>query len=172
METKYSQMEMEQMLLFPEELTCSLEAPHAKGLVLPEQEKDLKMTEATYVSHIYTFLNKCNPNGLFGKMYQVSLQPTKEMTSKSSSNKLMKSGIAVHGECWMLNMCEHNNSLAPSLKEEGVCSLSDILEMNGKHLQKYYLSQKACSGILHRAERREKVLPEILKKALEQQAKM
>ena len=32
--------------------------------------------------------------------------------------------------------------------------------------EKYYLSKKACQGILNRAERRGKILPEILKKAL------
>jgi cytidylate kinase len=45
--------------------------------------------------------------------------------------------------------------------------LSQILEANAP--EKYYLSAKACEGILRRAERRGKQLPEILKIALEQQ---
>lgn len=36
---------------------------------------------------------------------------------------------------------------------------------------KYYLSAKACTGIINRAERKNKELPEILKKALEGQIK-
>lgn len=36
--------------------------------------------------------------------------------------------------------------------------------------EKYYLSQKACEGILRRAERRGKKLPDVLKTALEQQS--
>jgi hypothetical protein len=36
--------------------------------------------------------------------------------------------------------------------------------------QRFYLSRKACLGILRRASARGKALPEILKKALEQQA--
>lgn len=46
--------------------------------------------------------------------------------------------------------------------------LSQILE-DGP-LQKYYLTARACQGILNRAERRGKELPEILKTALENQA--
>ena len=36
--------------------------------------------------------------------------------------------------------------------------------------EKYYLSQRACSGILRRASARGKELPELLKRALEKQA--
>ena len=47
--------------------------------------------------------------------------------------------------------------------------LSDILEEDAD--PKYSLSSKACAGILNRAQRRGKELPEILKKALENQIK-
>ena len=45
-------------------------------------------------------------------------------------------------------------------------TLSQILEANAP--EKYYLSAKACEGILRRAERRGKALPPMLKEALEQ----
>lgn len=45
-------------------------------------------------------------------------------------------------------------------------SLSEILE-TGPHLRKYFLSPKACKGILRRAERRNRTLPPPLKEALE-----
>lgn len=50
-----------------------------------------------------------------------------------------------------------------------VCAsrLSSILQVGVP--EKYYLSQKACEGILRRASRRGKQLPELLKMALEQQ---
>lgn len=51
----------------------------------------------------------------------------------------------------------------------GESRLSQILTPNGVH-QKYYLSEAACQGILRRAENRGKELPEILKKALLNQA--
>jgi hypothetical protein len=53
-------------------------------------------------------------------------------------------------------------------KEENVSLLSQILVDEAP--QKYSLSAKACQGILNRASRRGKELPEILKKALESQA--
>lgn len=46
--------------------------------------------------------------------------------------------------------------------------LSQILQ--GGQLRKYYLSAKACQGILNRAKRRGKELPEMLRIALEQQS--
>ena len=51
-----------------------------------------------------------------------------------------------------------------SPKEERESTLSQILEETPH--QKYYLSEKACLGILKRAEKRGKELPEILKTAL------
>ena len=46
-----------------------------------------------------------------------------------------------------------------------VCLLSQVLE-TGSIPHKYFLSSKACAGILHRAERRGKKLPEQLRLAL------
>ena len=45
-------------------------------------------------------------------------------------------------------------------------NLSKVLESGPVH-QKYFLSEKACSGILRRAERRGKALPEPLRQALQ-----
>jgi hypothetical protein len=49
--------------------------------------------------------------------------------------------------------------------DASVCSLSRILE-TGPIPPKYYLSPKACAGILRRAEKRGKELPPLLKQAL------
>lgn len=59
-------------------------------------------------------------------------------------------------------------SFGESPKEEKESRLSQILE-DTPH-PKYYLSAKACLGILNRSEKRGKKLPEKLKKALEKQA--
>ena len=56
---------------------------------------------------------------------------------------------------------------SPSVADES--TLSQILIPNAP--EKYYLSAKACEGILRRAERRGKTLPPLLKTALEQQIK-
>jgi hypothetical protein len=57
-----------------------------------------------------------------------------------------------------------NTGESPSVAVES--TLSSILEENAP--EKYYLSAKACEGILRRAERRGKALPPMLKTALEQ----
>jgi hypothetical protein len=61
------------------------------------------------------------------------------------------------GASWMPNTLEWPNAAA-------VCSLSSILEQDVP--QKYYLSARACAGILRRAEKRGKQLPDMLKQAL------
>jgi hypothetical protein len=59
----------------------------------------------------------------------------------------------------MLNIGESPN-------EDVESTLSQILQVNVS--EKYYLSAKACEGILRRAEKRGKELPQMLKTALEQ----
>ena len=68
---------------------------------------------------------------------------------------------AWHTELSMLNT-------SAWLNEENVCSLSQTLQV--KVPEKYYLSPKACLGILRRASVRGKELPPVLKAALERQA--
>jgi len=70
-------------------------------------------------------------------------------------------------EFWTLNSSEWNHTLAPSLNDDDVCSLSDILE-TGELPQQYFLSPKACAGILRHAEKRGRVLPPQLRAALEE----
>jgi hypothetical protein len=60
-------------------------------------------------------------------------------------------------ECWTLASSE-----SPSDAAE--CSLSDILE--DEVPPRFFLSQKACAGILRRAQKRGKRLPEPLAAAL------
>lgn len=55
-------------------------------------------------------------------------------------------------------------------REDAESSLSQILQAGVPN--KYYLSPKACQGILRRASARGKALPEVLKLALVRQASM
>lgn len=55
-------------------------------------------------------------------------------------------------------------NIGESPKEESVSLLSQILEVNVP--QKYYLSARACQGIMTRASRRGKKLPGLLQMAL------
>jgi hypothetical protein len=70
----------------------------------------------------------------------------------------LNSGIMRPGECLTLNMCSGRLPLRPFPNDGGVCSLSDILE-TGDVPQRYYLSAKACAGILRRAAKRGKNCP-------------
>ena len=67
-------------------------------------------------------------------------------------------GQGPRGSFATLNISEWPNAAA-------VCSLSSILE-TGSIPQKYFLSAKACTGILNRAEKRGKTLPSLLEAAL------
>ena len=65
----------------------------------------------------------------------------------------------LHGGCATLNIGE-----CPSAVKES--TLWQILQEDAP--EKYYLSAKACEGILRRAERRGKKLPEMLREALKE----
>ena len=65
---------------------------------------------------------------------------------------------------WTLSTSEWNHTLAPSLSDDGVCSLSDILEGSGTVPQRYFLSARACAGILRRADELKAIMDEYRKK--------
>lgn len=73
--------------------------------------------------------------------------------------------MGLPSEFLTLNTSEWNHTLEPSHNDDGVCSLSDVLE-TGAVPQRYYLSARACAGILRRAEKRGKMLPLPLARAL------
>lgn len=68
-------------------------------------------------------------------------------------------GSALRGGCLTLSI-----GVSPSAAVES--TLWQILEADAP--EKYYLSAKACAGILRRAERRGKTLPKMLREALEE----
>ena len=67
---------------------------------------------------------------------------------------------------WLTEFSTLNTGVCPNEEQES--TLSQILL--AKVPEKYFLSQKACLGILRRASVRGKELPAVLKKALERQA--
>ena len=119
----------------------------------------------------------------YGKMCQEPFHQTKEKTLDASLKKLQELKIPqlnfldlrggkvqekswetifpLLGESLMLNTLE-----CPNEGEES--SLSQILMEEVP--EKYYLIKKACQGILQRAARKEKEIPEPLKKALIKQS--
>ena len=123
-----------------------------RGLVLLEKEAD-------YSGRLQDLLKKRKLSGSSLKMSLVFLPQTKEKILEWSLERWPTSGIALPGGCLMLSTSEFP-------KGEGVSSsLADVLETDSVQ-QKYYLSPKACEGILRRANRRGKTLPIALQEAL------
>lgn len=119
-----------------------------------------------------------------GKMSPEPLAPTAAKTSASSSNQwrgwsrkmplylsLRRDGAMqewsmvtdgrLPGESWMPNFTESPRDVEESF-------LSQILQDTVQ--QKFYLSERACLGILRRSRKRGKTLPEVLETALVRQA--
>ena len=67
---------------------------------------------------------------------------------------------------WLTEFLTLNTGVCPSEGQESTLSQILLAEVP----EKYYLSPKACLGILRRASARGKELPEVLRKALERQA--
>ena len=135
----------------------------------------------------------------YGRMSPEPCQATTEKTSKPSSRRssasqnrkqpmflCLKDGLWLDASqadpgngVWLGVYTTHSFGERPSMLTEecgypalpsGVegSRLSQILVDSA--LPKYYLSAKACQGILNRAEKRKKELPGILKKALQEQS--
>ena len=94
---------------------------------------------------------------------------TKAMRSPVSWPDFQNSGMGSPTECLTFSSVEQFDSRSPSHNGDAVCSLSDILE-TGDVPQRYFLTAKACRGILRRAEKRGKELPTQLHQALAQVA--
>ena len=119
-----------------------------------------------------------------GKMSPAPSPQTQEKISKPSSKQsrpskvtmlslvLQKENGQVQEKSWEMVSASHGDALTRSFgefpKEEDESILSQILMVGVP--EKYYLSQRACLGILKRADARGKELPELLKKALLRQA--
>ena len=125
----------------------------------------------------------CIQLSLFGKTCQERSAPTEEKISgpcwknlpawnnqtlqfldlRVGGARWSKAG-AIAGNGWSLAWRQLDAQYWGVPREESVSLLSQILEVNVP--QKYFLSARACQGILTRASRRGKPLPEVLRQAL------
>lgn len=148
------------------QLTFLSEEPPANPSRSRESGSDWMTRAATSRLSTWPWLNAFAPAGWSGRTSPVSCQMMKDERWEPSSGSWGNSGMGGPTECLTLNMCEWaaSNTLSPSAA--AVCSLSDILEVQPVP-QRYYLTAKACAGILRRAEKRGKELPAMLQRALE-----
>jgi hypothetical protein len=150
-----------------DQLTFSWLEPHASPFQLQDSGKDSKTHAETSCLPTLQLLHVYGLDGLFGKTSPVSCRQTEDLILVPSSGGWGNWGMGSHTGCWTLSGCEHTGIPMPSRNGGDVCSLLDVLETQPLP-QKYCLSAKACNGILQRAERRGKKLPEMLKQALKQ----
>lgn len=144
------------------QLTFSWEVLPVSHLVQQDSEKDLMTFVGNWPSDFPKLLDTLAPGGLSGKMSPVFCPVGEDGILAPSSNRWSNSGMAALGECWTLNTSE-------SHKGEEESSLLDILEI-GEIPQRYYLSPKACAGILRRVEARDGQMHPVLKMVLRQNA--
>lgn len=125
-----------------EQLTLSWEGHPAKGSASLETEVAFRMNAADWPCTLSGYFQGVTPGGSYGKTSPELFRLAEDGTSGHSSGRWTNAGITSHGECLMLDFSE-----CPS---DGVeSSLSDILE-TGAIPQRYFLSAKACEGILRR----------------------
>ena len=141
------------------QLTFLSEEPPARVSASPDCEKDWMMSVATLPSSFVKFLEISSRAGSFGKTCPASYPPMTDGTLPPSFQGFGNAGMGSPTEFLTLNISEW-----PS--EGAACSLSDILETGDLPLR-YFLSAKACRGILRRADKRGKTLPRPLMRALE-----
>ncbi len=145
-----------------DQLTFSLEGPPASPSASPESEREWMTLVATWPLSFSRLLLDCAPDGSFSRTYRDCSQVIVDGISPKSYVPFLNTGMVHSGECSTLKTSE-----CPSDAVES--SLSAILE-TGDLQQRFFLSAKACAGILRRAKNRGRKLPDPLRLALEQVA--
>jgi hypothetical protein len=144
-----------------DQLTFLSEEPPVSPSASQDSEADWMTTVVTWHSNIFDLLNERGPYGWYGRTSPASCQTTTEGTLVPFSGAWSNSGMGSPIECLTLNTSEFHNGADASL-------LSDILQDSGSIQQRYFLSAKACAGILRRTEKGGRTLPQPLRKALEE----
>ena len=170
---------MQTSMLFAEE-------PPANPSRLRACERGWLTLAGTSCSPLALSLLDFAPAGFSGKTSPVSCLATEDETLRAfwassraarsshpqragrtaESSPALPTPTGLPGVCLTLSTSEHAASPSLSPSADAVCSLSDILE-TGAVPQRYYLTPKACAGILRRAEKRGKDLPPQLAHALQ-----
>jgi len=137
--------------------TSSRPGSRVKTFPLPENVRDWPERAQDSFGKLSESLKRFCPAGFSLKMFPDYSLPTTAATSESFKARWENSGMAWRGASLTANTSEY-----PNVVDE--CSLSDVLEPSVP--EKYYLSPRACQGILKRAERRGRTLPTQLERTL------
>ena len=135
-----------------------LEEPPVKVSASPDFAKGLLTHAGTSCLSILELLNGIAPRGWYGRTSPAFCQAAEGGILEPSSEGWRSSGMGSPTAFLTLSISDW-----PS--DASVCSLSDILE-TGDVPRRFFLSAKACRGILRRAEKRGRELPAALESAL------
>ncbi len=141
------------------QLTFWSEELPVKASPSPDSDKGSMIPAAVSCSDFLRSLEVTGLDGLSGKTCPVSCRATEDGILAPSSGGWKSSGTGGPIGSWTLSFSE-------SPRDAVECLLSHVLETSDVP-DRFYLSPKACAGILRRARRRGKTLPEQLRDALE-----
>jgi hypothetical protein len=139
------------------QLTFLQEASPVRTYLWPASARAWLESGQGYGSSFYALLNQISRDSLLLRMFPAFCPVMKDEILPLSFEGWSNAGIASRGGSLMLSISEWP-------KDAAVCSLSEVLET--EVAPKYFLSPKACQGILRRAEKRGKELPRQLAVAL------
>ena len=140
----------------------SLEELPASLSVSLDSERDWLTRVATSPLRILPLLTSIGPSGWSGRTSPACCRVEEDGTLVPSSEGWGNSGMGGPTESWTLSTSDWPN-------DASVCSLSQVLEA-GNVPRRFYLTPRACAGILRRAEKRGKALPPALGLALQEVA--
>lgn len=146
--------------------TSSSEAHHAKPSPSLDSDAGSPTLEVALRWSSSDWRKHCARGGSSGRTSLASCRKTEEGHLEPSSGRWANSGMGGPTESWTHSTPEWTATLTPSHSGDVVCSLSDVLEETLLVPARFYLSRKACEGILRRAEARGKALPPMLLEAL------
>ena len=141
------------------QLTLWSEEPPARTSRSPDFERALLAHEGTSLSRFFSALSASVRGGWFGRTFLASCRSTADGRLEPFSGAWENSGMGSHTAFLTLSTTTWHSGAS-------ACSLSRVLE-TGDVPRRYYLTPKACAGILRRAEKCGKELPPMLKEALE-----
>lgn len=119
-----------------------------------------KTREANFPEAFLGLLKDLDLDGSFGKTSPEFCPQMEDGILVPSSGRWQNSGMGPATGFWTVGIFESHNDAEES-------TLSAVLE-TGEVPQKYYLSPVICMGMLRRNESRQKILPDALRKALEE----
>ena len=142
-----------------EKLTCLWEERRAKRSRWRDYAEDFRTLVGTCRLPLCDWWIRSAPDTSSGKTCPVFCRATEDGTLAPLSGRWLNSGMGGPTESWTLSTSEFPSDAV-------VCSLSDVLEDSDVVPEAYYLTRTACRGILRRAEKRGRKLPETLQRAL------